>query len=198
MFARAYGRRKTALLGPLRGDVLELGPGAGANLPYYGAGVRWVGVEPNRYAQDMLRAKAAGCGLAAEVVEGVAESLPVPDASVDTVVATLLLCSVADPVQVLAEARRVLRPGGRFVFLEHVGAAPGSATRRWQERIEPVWRPLADGCRLTLDSEALVRAAFPAVEVERFSLSSPGRLLADHVAGVAFVGGAPERSGPDR
>src|SRR5689334_12021755 len=105
--------RKRALLGRLGGDVLEIGPGTGVNLAYLSPTVRWIGVEPNGYLRERLRAEAARRGLAAEVRAGTVERLPVPDRSVDAVISTLVLCSVPDPDAALREVRRVLRPGGR-------------------------------------------------------------------------------------
>jgi SAM-dependent methyltransferase len=98
-----------------------------------------------------------------DIRAGVAEDLPFATGSFDTVVCTYTLCSVEDPERVLAEVRRVLAPGGRLLFLEH-GRAPDQAVARWQERIEPVWKPLAGGCHLTRPVGAALRAAGFAVE----------------------------------
>jgi SAM-dependent methyltransferase len=188
---RAQGRRlaahKRALLGRLRGDVVEIGPGAGANMPYFDPGVRWVGVEPNPYMDRYLERAAAQAGLPIEIRRGVAERLPLADRSVDAVVATHVLCSVEDPAAALAEARRVLRPGGRLVFLEHVGAPPDTPTRRLQALVRPLWALCADGCRPDRDTERLIRAAgFAEVRVERFGLELP--IVGPHIAGVAIEG----------
>jgi SAM-dependent methyltransferase len=175
---------KRRLLGELRGTVLEIGPGAGANVPFFAPGVRWVGVEPNRWAHPYLAAEATRAGLAAELREGTAESIPAPDASVDAVVSTLVLCSVRDVPRALAEVRRVLRPGGRFVFVEHVAAPPGTGARRVQRLVRPLWSALADGCRPDQETERAIReGGFARVEVERFRAPLP--VIAPHIAGVA-------------
>src|SRR5439155_26769491 len=132
--------RKRALLGTLHGTVLEIGPGTGANLPYYPPDIQWVGVEPNPYMHPYLQKEAGRRGLRADLRTGVAERLPLPDESVDAVVSTLALCSVADLPQVLREVRRVLRPGGRFIFIEHVASPPGTRLRRLQNLVRPVWQ----------------------------------------------------------
>ncbi len=181
---RAYGARKRALLGGLGPDVVEIGAGVGVNAEYLGAGTRWRVVEPNGYMHAGLRRAAAAHGLALEIATGTAEALPFPDASADAVVATLVLCSVSNPAAALAEARRVLRPGGRFVFVEHVAAEPGSVLRPVQRALRAPWGVVADGCRPDRDTEALIRAAcFADVAVERFRL--PLGLVAPHIAGVA-------------
>jgi ubiquinone/menaquinone biosynthesis C-methylase UbiE len=179
--------RKRALIGRLRGDVVEIGPGAGANMPYFDPAVRWVGVEPNPHMDRYLEREAARAGIRVEIRRGRAERLPFADRSVDAVVATHVLCSVEDPAAALAEARRVLRPGGRLVFLEHVGAPAGTFTRRVQAAVRPIWGLCADGCRPDRDTERLIRAAgFAEVQVERFGLPLP--VVGPHVAGVAFEG----------
>jgi SAM-dependent methyltransferase len=116
---------KRALLSSLQGDVLEIGPGTGPNLAYYAPGIRWIGVEPNPHMHPYLRREAERLGLTVDLRTGTAERLIAADASVDAVVSTLVLCSVADLPGTLREIRRVLRPGGPFVFIEHVAARCG-------------------------------------------------------------------------
>lgn len=179
--------RKRVLLGSLRGTVLELGPGTGASLAYLAPGVRWIGCEPNIHMHAALLRRAREAGLSAELRIARAEALELPDESVDAVLATLVLCSVRDVGAVLAEVRRVLRPGGRFVFLEHVAAPRGTGLRRVQGCLRPLWRSLAEGCTLDRETESALRAAgFRTLELETFRL--PRRvawLIAPHVAGSA-------------
>lgn len=176
--------RKRRLIGGLRGAVLEIGAGSGANLPYYDPAVRWTALEPNREAHAYLLGKAAARGLAATVLEGTAEAIPLPDGSQDAVVSTLVLCTVRDPALTLAEVLRVLKPSGRFVFVEHVGAEPGTARRRRQELVKPVWRWLADGCEPDRDTAARIAAAgFREVDIERFLMPYP--VIGPHIAGAA-------------
>lgn len=182
--ARLYGARKRALLGGLGPVVVEIGAGAGVNAAYLPPGTTWRVAEPNVYLHAPLRRAAELHGLALDLISGTAEALPLPDASADAVVSTLVLCSVADPALALAEARRVLRPGGRFVFVEHVAAPDGTRLRRAQSLFRVPWGLVADGCRPDRGTERLVRAAgFARVETERFRL--PLGLVAPHVAGVA-------------
>ncbi len=164
--------------------MVEIGPGAGPNARYLAPGTRWVCVEPNVHFHPRLRRAAQAHGLDLDLVAGVAEALPLADDSADVVLSTLVLCSVRDPAQSLAEVSRVLRPGGRFVFVEHVAAPPGSALQRLQTSLRVPWGWVADGCRPDRDTEAAIRAAgFASVAVETFR--APLGLAAPHIAGVA-------------
>jgi ubiquinone/menaquinone biosynthesis C-methylase UbiE len=132
------------------GRVLELGIGGGLNLAFYDpARVTSVsGVDPSAELRARAEAAPRPDGLKVEIQDGTAEALPHPDASFDCVVCTFTLCSVQSPAAALAEARRVLKPGGRFLFCEH-GLAPDADVAKWQKRVEPVWKRLAGGCHLT-------------------------------------------------
>lgn len=142
------------------GDVLEIGCGGGLNQRFYDtAQVRsFAGVDPGAKLLDYAREQAARKGWAADIREGVGEEIPFASESFDTAVCTFTLCSVDDPARVLAELRRVLRPGGRLLFLEH-GAAPDASVARWQRRIEPLWVPTMGGCHLTRPVTQSVEAA---------------------------------------
>jgi SAM-dependent methyltransferase len=178
---------RRALVAPLAGTVLEIGPGGGNNLPFLSPrGVRWIGVEPNPFFHDRLRARGERLGIDVDVRTGTAEALPVADRSVDAVVVSLVLCSVRDPEATLREVRRVLRPGGRFVFVEHVAAPHGSALHAVQRAVRPLWGALADGCHPDRDSGRLIEAAgFSDVDLRRFTLPVP--IMGPHIAGVARV-----------
>ena len=144
------------LLGRARGQVLEIGAGTGGNLELYpGTVTRLVLSEPDRHMRAVLRGKVGGRP-GVEVRDAPAEALPFADATFDTVVSTLVLCSVSDPVRALAEVHRVLRPGGSFLFLEHVAACPGTWTRRAQRLVEPLWKRLAGNCHLTRETRDLL------------------------------------------
>jgi len=110
--------------------VLEIGPGAGPNLAYFSPHIRWVGIEPNPFMHPYLRRQAERLNRTVEIRDASAERVPLQDNSVDAVVSTLVLCSVKDVSGALQEILRVLRPGGRFVFIEHVAAPPGTWLRR--------------------------------------------------------------------
>lgn len=182
---RIYGDRKRGLLGGLSGTVVEIGAGAGPNARYLARGTRWVAVEPNVHFHRHLREAADAHGLDLRIVGGVAERLPLMDGEADAVISTLVLCSVDSVASSLAEIRRVLTPGGRFVFIEHVAAREGSALRRLQRWFRAPWGVVADGCRPDRETlEAIEEAGFASVEAERFRLRAG--LVAPHVAGVAI------------
>jgi len=150
---------RSELLAEAEGRVLELGAGTGANVELYPEGVEGlVLAEPDPHMTKRLRAKLAESGQAAEVVEAPAERLPFEDSSFDTAVVTLVLCTVPNPAAALGEIARVLRPGGRLLFIEHVRAAePGLA--RWQDRLERPWHFLGDGCHCNRDTVATIAAS---------------------------------------
>jgi len=140
------------------GGVLEIGAGTGGQFPWYGAGVRVVALEPDGEMARRARRRAAHAAADVQVVEGAAEALPFTAGSFQTVVSTFSLCTVRDPAAALAEARRVLVPGGRLLALEHVHLAwqPG---RRLQSWAAPAWAAAAGGCRLDRDTGGLVHEA---------------------------------------
>ena len=173
---------KRRLLADLRGDVLEIGPGAGANFIYFAPDGRWEGVEPNPYMFRYLRAAAKGRAI--DLRTGYTELLPVADQSMDAVVSTLVLCSVRDLEASLAEIRRVLKPGGKYVFIEHVAAPAGSGLRRWQNGVRPLWSFFADGCQPNRELwRYLEDAGFAQLEIEHFSIDMP--IVKPHIAGYA-------------
>lgn len=165
--------RKRALMAGLRGDVLEIGTGAGGNLRYLHREVKWTGYEPNR----ILAARIASATV-------VARKFEVDGRLYDAVIATLVLCSVEDLDGTLRGIYESLRPGGRFVFVEHVGAGLGSDLRRAQQRWAGAWRRCAGGCHVCRDTEErIVAAGFVIESIERFEL--PMWLAGPHIAGVA-------------
>ena len=162
---------RRALLAEASGATLELGAGTGLNLALYPDTVgELVLTEPSPHMATRLRERAAASPRRPRVVGAGAEALPFADASFDTAVATLVLCTVPDPAAALAEVARVLRPGGRLLFLEHVRSADPQVARR-QDRILPVWRFCADGCHPNRDTLATLEAS--PLTVER---AEPGRL----------------------
>ena len=138
------------------GRVLEIGIGSGLNLALYGAGVREViGVDPSEALLRRARQAATGARVPVELVEGSAEALAFEDASFDTVLTTWSLCTIPDADRALAEMRRVLRPGGSLLFVEH-GRAPEPGIARWQDRLDPLWSRIAGGCHLNRPMDALL------------------------------------------
>jgi ubiquinone/menaquinone biosynthesis C-methylase UbiE len=157
--------RRRDLLSEADGATLELGAGTGLNLDLYPPSVtELVLTEPAEHMARRLRERAAGAGRDVEVVQAPAERLPLPDDRFDTVVATLVLCTVDDPAATLAEVDRVLRPGGRLLFLEHVRSTDPRVAR-WQDRLHGPWRFVGAGCNCNRDTPATL-AASP-LQVER-------------------------------
>jgi ubiquinone/menaquinone biosynthesis C-methylase UbiE len=190
-YERQMAVRKRELLSSLSGDVVEIGPGTGPNLAHFAEGVRWVGFEPNPYMHAYLHREAENRGLAVDMRYTAAERLDLPDASADAVVSTFVLCSVDDLAAALQQILRVLRPGGRFVFIEHVAAPRGTRLRRWQDRIEPLWRVIGDGCRPNRETWAAIeQAGFADVRYEHFGVKLSVPFEAPHIAGVAVKGAA--------
>jgi ubiquinone/menaquinone biosynthesis C-methylase UbiE len=168
-----YSELKARYFGDLPGTIVEIGAGTGANLRYFRPGTRVVAVEPNPHMHPMLAERAARHGLDLDILGDGAESLALPDASVDAVVASLVLCTVRDPVAAVREVRRVLRPGGRFVCIEHVAAPAGSVIGRIQRAVYRPWRWFFEGCHSHRDTERVLRGTgFSEVSVERFTWPS--------------------------
>ena len=168
------------------GDVLEIGIGSGLNLPYYDSGkVRKIfGLEPSagmrRKAQPMVESS----DIEVEFIDLPGEQIPLENDSVDTVLVTYTLCSIADAVTALEGMRRVLKPRGRLIFCEH-GRAPDESVRRWQNRLNPPWRRMAGGCNMNRDIPALLQTGgFEITMDERMYLPGP-RILNYNFWGIA-------------
>jgi ubiquinone/menaquinone biosynthesis C-methylase UbiE len=200
LFARVYARvghlmdaeigdHRRRLLTGLRGRVLEVGAGNGLNFPHYPVTVTQVlAVEPEPHLRRLAQAAARQAPVPIRVVAGTAEALPARDATVDAVVASLVLCTVADPDQALDEIGRVLRPGGRLRFYEHVRATDPRLAR-WQDRLERPWGWLVGGCHPNRDTVAAIAAAgLQLVALDRFDLAAMPALARPHVLGVAERG----------
>lgn len=153
-------KRRSFVVPLAKGDVFELGCGGGINQEFYDkdAVSSYAGIDPHVGLLDTARAAAQAKGWRADIRQGVGEDIPFPNAQFDTVVCTFTLCSVQDPARVLSEMRRILRPGGQALFLEH-GRAPDADVAKWQDRIEPVWKRLAGGCHLTRPIGSAFRGA---------------------------------------
>lgn len=169
------------------GDVLEIGIGSGLNLGLYDASrvTSLAGVEPSPQLLARSRERARAVAFPVELTEAAGERLPFDAARFDTAVVTYTLCSVVSPRAVLGEVRRVLRPGGKLVLIEH-GAAPEAGVRRWQERITPLWRQVAGNCHLDRDVAGEIEAAgWHFEEIEAAHAEDGTRLTSFTTAGVA-------------
>lgn len=184
---RVGAELKRRLLADVSGRALEIGVGTGLSFTHYPAAVELVGVDPSEPMLRRARKRAADLGRDVTFVEAPAETLPFPDDSFDTVVSLAVLCTVDDPSRALAEIRRVLRPAGRFVFLEHVRSGDPKTARR-QDRLERPWGWIAGGChpnRRTV--EAIEDAGFKLTELEQHDIAEMPRLASPLVTGRAVA-----------
>jgi ubiquinone/menaquinone biosynthesis C-methylase UbiE len=171
-----------------RGVVLEIGIGSGLNLPFYSGDVsRIYGVEPSPELQKLARKRSVGKAIQVEFLSQSAEELlPVPDQSVDTVVITWTLCSIADPGSALRQMKRVLKPTGRLIFVEH-GRAPDSGVAAWQDRLTPAWKRIGGGCHLNRKIDALLLEAGFAIDELRTNYLPGPRPMTYTYQGFAHV-----------
>jgi ubiquinone/menaquinone biosynthesis C-methylase UbiE len=162
------------VFGEAEGRILEIGVGSGLNLPLYGSAARAViGIEPSPELLRMARRRAAGISVPVEFLETSAEAIPLDAGSVDAVVTTWTLCTIPDAPRALAEVRRVLKPGGALLFVEH-GRAPEPGVARWQDRLDPLWSRFAGGCHLNRKIDDLVSGSgFRIDRLEHARMSGP-------------------------
>jgi ubiquinone/menaquinone biosynthesis C-methylase UbiE len=183
---RKYHDVKRELFGGLPHTVVEIGAGTGANFRYLNAGTHVIALEPNLAMHAHLRAAADRHRVTVDVRACVAEQIPLPDGSVEAVIASLVLCSVSDPARALAEIRRVLCPGGRLWCIEHVAAAEGTALARVQRLVRRPWRWLFEGCETQRNTAELLRAGgFASVEMQPFTLRTVVVPIRSQIAAVA-------------
>ena len=156
------------------GVVLEVGAGSGLNFAHYGSLVRRLyALDPSAELRGMAATRAQRVRVPIEFLAAPAEAIPLPDASVDAVVTTWTLCTIAEPVRALLEMRRVLRCDGRLIFVEH-GRSPDPRVRRWQDRLTPVWRRIAGGCHLNRPIDQSIEAGgFEISDIERGYVRGP-------------------------
>jgi SAM-dependent methyltransferase len=175
--------KRTQLLASAEGSVLEVGAGTGFNLPYYPSAVSAITVtDPLDGMLKRARKRAAKTGKEITTTRASAEALPFEDASFDTVVASFVLCSVDDQDRALAEMRRVLEPGGRYLFIEHVRAEDPALARK-QDRMEGLWRRVCFGCHPNRDTLPRIESAFDVQEVERDRAPKGPQIVRPYVLG---------------
>ena len=170
-------RLRAAHIPAAHGVVLEVGIGSGLNLPFYTSAVtRLYGIDPSAELLAMAREKTAAVPFPVELFNRDAERIPLADASIDTVVVTWSLCSIPNAADALRDMRRVLKPGGTLIFVEH-GLSPDPGVRKWQNRLTPFWRVFAGGCHLNRKMDDLVRdAGFTIAELHTEYVPGPRAL----------------------
>lgn len=170
-----------------QGEVLEVGAGTGFNFPYYRSASRVVAVEPEEAMRRRALERAPKAAVPIEVVPGDGERLAFPDASFDTVVFALVLCTIPHPDRALTEARRVLRPDGEIRFYEHVRSSKDS-TSRWQDRLDRPWSAFNRGCHANRDTLATIKSSgLRLAEVEEFDLAGAPGICRAHILGKAVL-----------
>ncbi|KAF3885256.1 MULTISPECIES: class I SAM-dependent methyltransferase [Nostocales] len=184
-YDEAVRDRKQSLFGSLNGNVLEIGPGTGVNLAYFPKNINWIGIEPNPFMHSYLKIEAQKLNFNnIEIRTASSERIDAEDNSMDAVVSTLVLCSVPNLYNTLQEILRVLKPGGHFLFIEHVAAPQETMLRKIQSTIRPVWKLIGDGCSPDRETWiALDNAGFSNVNYEHFRAPVP--IVSPHIAGVA-------------
>lgn len=176
------------LLRQVSGEVLEIGAGTGVNIKFYPDNVtRLVLSEPDKHMRKYLKEQVGNYRLNnARVTGGAAEQIESDDESFDYVVATLVCCSVTNLKASLREIRRVLKPGGSLVFLEHVAAADGTSRRRWQNRLNTIWKIFMGNCHLNRETEqAIVTEGFEIIQIERESMRKAPPIVRPTIRGIA-------------
>ncbi|HVP67550.1 MAG TPA: class I SAM-dependent methyltransferase [Anaeromyxobacteraceae bacterium] len=184
---RKYRVVKREMFGGLPRTILEIGAGDGANFRYLTRGTRVIALEPNVHMHGYLREAGRRHGVTVDIRVGLAERIPLPDASVEAVICSLVLCTVKDPERALAEVRRVLRPGGRLWCIEHVAAPAGTLLANVQRWVHRPWRWLFEGCETRRDTGRLLReAGFASVEITPFTLRTAFVPIRPQIAAVAL------------
>ncbi len=182
---RGLAERRASLLEQAVGDVLEIGAGTGLNFGYYPRSARVVAIEPDPAMARRAIERARSARASVNVFQLDAQRLPVEDESVDVVVGTLVMCTIPDPSGALAELRRVLRPGGKYLFIEHV-RSESPRLAHWQDRLESPWGLVAGGCHPNRRTIDLIRGSgLKLTELDRFEIGLP--LTKPHVAGVGVA-----------
>lgn len=178
MRGKEFRRLRTSLLTVVRGDVLEIGFGSGLNLAHYPPSVRRLtAADPARFLPRTVARRTTAVSFPVEIHHHAAEALPFADHRFDWVVSTWTLCSIADPRQALAEIRRVLKPEGRFLFLEH-GRCQDERVAAWQDRLNPIQNVLGCGCHLNRRIDRLIeQGRFRFLQLDRFNMTGAPRIV---------------------
>lgn len=185
---RSYGKMKRSLLKDHPDVVVEVGAGAGSNLRYYRPGTKVIAVEPGEFMQQQLADRAKEYPVDLEIIGAGIESAGLPDESVDLVLTTLVMCTIPDPEAALESIYRMLCPGGRYVFLEHVAAEQGTFLRSVQETVHDPWHYLFEGCHTQRDIEGMLkRSSFEKLDIRKFDLKMPDIMpVKPQITGTAY------------
>ncbi|MDD7887376.1 class I SAM-dependent methyltransferase [Flavivirga sp. 57AJ16] len=184
---RLFGSAKRVLFKGHPETIVEIGPGTGANMRYLKKGTRLIAIEPNIYMHNNLKKSADRYGIDLEIKSLMGEAIDLPDASYDFVVSTLVLCSVHDPLQCLQQIKRILKPSGVFVFIEHVRARENSVLAFIQNLIHKPWHWFFEGCHTNRDTKQLLESiGFTKLELESYNLYSPFIPIIPQVRGRAI------------
>jgi SAM-dependent methyltransferase len=196
----AFSQLREALLQPASGEVLEIGFGTGLNLPHYPAALTRLSIaDPAILLPAKVARRVAVAPYPIQIIHIPAENLPFPERQFDTVVSTWTLCTIPDPIRALQEIRRVLKPGGRFLFLEH-GRSDDRKIAAWQDRLNPIQNVIGCGCNLNRQIDRLItQAGLKITLLDRFTMKGFPRLGGEMYRGTAiaagYTGGRPLRSG---
>lgn len=185
-YEHIFDRRKKTLFSELKGILVEIGPGTGANLPYFPDSISYIGIEReklmgNELARELKEKKFSE----SRILNTSAEHIPLPSESVDIVVGTEVLCSILDPERALSEIKRILKIGGTYLFIEHIAAEEGTLTRKLQRLFKKPCGIIGRGCNPERETEKLIReAGFSQIEVEREHMPMI-RIVSPHIFGKA-------------
>ncbi len=183
---KLYGTYKQTLFHDLKGTVVEIGPGTGINFNYLPSTITWLGIEPNGAFHQILLSQAKQNGIQATLLPGNGGQIPMADNSADGVICTLVLCTVPDPAAVIREIKRILKPGGKLLFIEHVAAPKKTSLRFIQDLLNPLNRLAGDGCNCNRETWSHIQqAGFTRVELSHHQLDGPLKFHAPHIVGFA-------------
>ena len=184
---RLYKHYKEDLFHHIQGMVVEIGPGTGVNFAYLPSGISWIGIEPNEAFNEILQQRAKEKEIDAKLLTGDALQIPLPGNSADVLLCTLVLCSVKDPATAVAEIKRVLKPGGKLIFIEHVAAPKQKALRLLQNIFNPVNRIIADGCNCNRETWNFIQeAGFTELQLSHHQMRGTFKLFSPHIMGCAI------------
>lgn len=181
-----YRNIKYNIYANLPNTIVELGPGVGSNMRYYKQNTTLLAIEPNLGMHHLLQKSAQKYKVNLEILNLYADKLPFANSTIDTIVCSLVLCTVEDPILVLNEIKRVLKPGGKFIFLEHVEANKGTLLKWIQDKLHYPWHWFFEGCNLNRDTyNTLIDAGFSNLKIEKLSLKTIFFPIRPHIYGIA-------------